>query len=82
MSVQLDMIETLLRKQGDNIMEIHKTVVGGIPASHKLVVAARRVVWARYYNGDDGWEKLNEAIGQLEDIVGRPKSIVDVDCNP
>ncbi len=32
----------------------------------------RAVVFARYYDGDDGWDKLKEAIGALEDRVGRP----------
>ena len=36
--------------------------------------AASRVVFYRYYGGDDGWEKLSAAIGELEDIVGRPAS--------
>ena len=43
------------------------------PAGAKLHQAARRVVWARYYSGDDGWDRLKKAIGQLEEIVGRPE---------
>jgi len=38
-----------------------------------LYHAASRVVWARYYSGDDGWDRLKKAIGQLEEIVGRPE---------
>jgi hypothetical protein len=45
----------------------------GIDPDAKLRKAARAVVWARYYGGHDGWEYLKEAIGKLEDIVGRPK---------
>ena len=45
----------------------------GIDPEAKLRHAARAVVWARYYGGDDGWERLKEAIGNLEEIVGRPK---------
>ena len=38
-----------------------------------LYRAASRVVWARYYSGDDGWDRLKNAIDQLEEIVGRPE---------
>lgn len=31
----------------------------------------RAVVDARYYHGDDGWDKLNTAICDLEGAVGR-----------
>ena len=37
-----------------------------------LVAAARKVVAARRYDGDDGWDRLKNAIGELEYIVGRP----------
>ncbi len=53
------------------IQEIHATIVKGAPADDKLRAAARAVVDARYYNGDDGWHVLKEAIGQLEALVGR-----------
>ena len=39
----------------------------------KLRRAARAVVFWRYYGGDDGWEKLKAAIGELEELVGRPE---------
>jgi len=39
----------------------------------QLVAAAQVVVAARYSKDDGAWEKLKEAIGQLEDIVGRPE---------
>ncbi|MHB8388019.1 MAG: hypothetical protein ACYDBH_00390 [Acidobacteriaceae bacterium] len=44
---------------------------GAIPANDLLCMAARRVVDARHHGGDDGWDKLKDAIGKLEDIVGR-----------
>ena len=53
------------------IAEIHAAVVNGIPANEQLVKAAKAVVDARYYNGDDGWDRLKNAIGELETIVGR-----------
>lgn len=37
----------------------------------KLFKAARDVVDARHYMGDDGWDKLKNAICELEGIVGR-----------
>ena len=37
-----------------------------------VVAAARKVVAARYAGGDDGWDRLKNAIGELEDLVGRP----------
>ena len=51
------------------IAEIHAFVVR--PVSDKLHKAARAVVDARYYHGDDGWDRLKNAIGELEEIVGR-----------
>jgi hypothetical protein len=50
----------------------------GIDPDAKLRKTARAVVWARYYSGDDGWNRLKEAIGNLEDIVGRPKDEKDI----
>jgi hypothetical protein len=53
------------------IAEIHTTIVKGAPADDALRRAARAVVDARHYLGDDGWDKLKNAIGQLEEMVGR-----------
>lgn len=53
------------------IAEIHATVVQGIPADAKLRKAAQAVVDARHYHGDDGWDKLKNAIGEMEDILKR-----------
>ena len=53
------------------ISEIHATVVKGAPADDKLRKAARAVVDARYYHGDDCWDVLKKAIGELERLVGR-----------
>jgi|HubBroStandDraft_3_1064219.scaffolds.fasta_scaffold00005_8 hypothetical protein len=50
----------------------------GISPEADVWTAARGVVWARYYAGDDGWERLKEAIGRLEQIVGRPKDEQDI----
>jgi hypothetical protein len=44
-----------------------------VAKAQPIIAGARRVVWARYYTGDDAWEKLKQAIGELEDIVGRPE---------
>lgn len=51
--------------------EIHAKVVKGAPSNDAILKAARKVVDARYYHGDDGWEVLKSAIGELEGIVGR-----------
>lgn len=37
----------------------------------ELRTAGRRVVDARYYEGEDGWDKLKNAICELEGLVGR-----------
>jgi hypothetical protein len=50
----------------------------GVSSAGQLRTAARAVVWARYYDGDDAWDRLKEAIGRLEDIVGRPKDERDI----
>jgi hypothetical protein len=50
----------------------------GIAPEADLWTAARAVIWARYYSGDDGWERLKEAIGNLEGIVGRPVNEGDI----
>lgn len=41
-----------------------------------LVKAARRVVYERYSGGE--WDKLKDAIGALEDIVGRPSREAEI----
>lgn len=41
------------------------------PAEEILRQRARAVVDERYYDGDDGWDRLKAAIGNLEDLVGR-----------
>ena len=43
-----------------------------LEAMTELQSAARRVVWAWHYTGDDSCKRLEDAIVQLEDIVGRP----------
>jgi len=54
------------------IEEIHALIVRGeITLNDKLNKAARAVVDARHYHGDDGWDRLKNAIGELEDLVGR-----------
>jgi len=53
------------------INEIHAVVVNGSPSNDELVRRARAVVDARHYNGDDGWDKLKNAISELEGLVGR-----------
>jgi hypothetical protein len=51
------------------IAEIHAVVVKGKPANEELLRRARAVVSARHYHGDDGWDKLKNAIGELEELV-------------
>jgi hypothetical protein len=53
------------------LRDVHAVTVGKAPASDNLVRAARDVVLARYAQGD--WSILRDAIGVLEDLVGRPK---------
>jgi len=55
------------------VREIHACIVQGSPSSPKLLRLARNVVWARYYDGDDAWDRLKHAIGELEGLVGRPQ---------
>jgi hypothetical protein len=50
----------------------------GISPDADLWTAGRAVVWARYCSGDDSWERLKEAIGNLEAVVGRPKDEKDI----
>jgi TraY domain len=50
---------------------------GAVPEG-PLIKAARAVVWARHYRGSDAWDRLKEAIGALEDIVGRPADEADI----
>lgn len=42
-------------------------------ATERLLKLAQDVVTARHYQGDDGWDRLKEAIGQLEDFI-RPET--------
>jgi 20S proteasome alpha/beta subunit len=44
-----------------------------IEVDDAVVIAARAVVNARYDTSDRGWDNMKEAIGQLEDLVGRSK---------
>jgi hypothetical protein len=50
----------------------------GLDPEAKLRKAARAVVWARHYSGDDGWDRLKAAIGDLEDLVGLPTGERDI----
>jgi hypothetical protein len=43
-----------------------------LEAMTELQSAARRVVWAWHYTGDDACRRLKDAMAQIEDIVGRP----------
>jgi hypothetical protein len=51
--------------------------MGEIPEG-RVIKVGRAVVWARYYRGDDGWEKLKAAIGELEALVGRPADETEI----
>ena len=55
------------------ICEIHAVVVKGAVSDMILRKVARAVVDARYYNGDDGWDRLKNSISALEDLVGRTR---------
>lgn len=61
----------MTKETEQQISEIHATIVKGAPANDQLRKAARAVVDARYYSGEDGWDRLKNAIGDLEDFVGR-----------
>lgn len=39
------------------------------PPDSPLLAAARKVIEARHYNGDDGWDKLKNAISELEGVI-------------
>lgn len=39
------------------------------PPDSPLLAAARKVVEARHYSGDDGWDKLKNAISELEGVI-------------
>lgn len=39
------------------------------PPDSPLLAAARKVVEARHYSGDDGWDKLKNAIFELEGAI-------------
>jgi hypothetical protein len=43
-----------------------------LEAMTELQSAARRVVWTWHYTGDDACRRLQDAMAQIEDIVGRP----------
>lgn len=47
-------------------LRIAEAMLPDLPGSDKLKEAAMRVVEARHYNGDDGWDKLKNAIAELE----------------
>ena len=44
-----------------------------LQANIDLQTAARRVVWCNHQRGPDASKLLKKAIGELEDLVGRPK---------
>lgn len=60
-------------KSDKQIDEIHAAIVRGAPANDTLVKAARAVVDARHYQGEDGWDRLKNAICDLEGLVGVSK---------
>ena len=51
------------------LRDLHHTLISKAPASEDLVRVARAVVAARH--SGDGWDRLKDAIGELEDLVGR-----------
>ncbi len=54
------------------LRQVHAVAVERAPAGDPLLIAAaRKVVAARYSGGE--WEELKNAIGELEDLVGRPE---------
>lgn len=50
---------------------------GKLRVSHELHTAARRVVWASHYYGH-GSSFFNDALVDLERIVGRPVREIDI----
>lgn len=72
------MTTSKLTRMERELAEIKKGLVGllgSVESEKQVVAAARKVVAARYYNGDDGWDRLKNAIGELEGLVGRPEQL-------
>ena len=61
----MDITAELARK----IDEIHATVVLSAPAEKALITAALRVIEARHSTGDGGWDRLKDAIAELEELL-------------
>lgn len=50
-------------------VKLYEKVFEAINPEGPLMMAAQRVVAARHYQGDDGWDKLKLAIAELEDLI-------------
>ena len=65
------------------VRELYRSCAGYLRDSGEvpeaaLIKAARRVVWAMRVRREDGWELLQDAVGQLESIVGEPADECDI----
>jgi hypothetical protein len=69
-------ITKLIEEIEERLARLHQAF--GTAPDDKLRQAARAVVFWRYYDGDDGWEKLKNAIGELEDLVVRPAHVAEL----
>ena len=49
-----------------------------LEAMTELQSTARRVVWAWHYTGDDACKRLQDAMAEIEDIVGHPLKETDI----
>lgn len=52
-----------------DVIEITAREKATPPPDSPLMAAARKVVEARRYSGDDGWDKLKNAISELEGVI-------------
>lgn len=70
-----DRMFELMMQKNDEAVAARALLWDMTVSNEKLRKAARAVVDARYYNGEDGWDRLKNAIGELEDIVGRSNGV-------
>lgn len=67
----LEQVATFMQSTG-KVNELSVEVVrAGAAELREIRKIGRAVVDARYYHGDDGWDRLKYAIGDLERKVGR-----------
>lgn len=67
----LEQVATTLQNTGKANDLTVEAARAGAAELRELRNLGRRVVDARYYHGDDGWDRLRNAICDLEGKVGR-----------